>query len=136
MIERLLITLLISTLAVLAYRLFITYQRERATLVSQAIGNHHHPRLLYFGSQTCGACIAQGHYLAKLEAPFRAMVEAIDVEKMPHLAQQYGIMTLPTTILIDGTGKVRHINPGLTNPFKLTRQLEDLTTSAPGRSFP
>jgi len=35
-------------------------------------------------------------------------------------------MTLPTIILLDHQGQVRHINPGLTNPFKLTRQLEAL----------
>ena len=132
MIERLLITLLISTLAVLAYRLFITYQQERVTLISQTIDSHNHPRLLYFLSETCGACIAQGHYLAQLDTSLRALVEAVDVEKMPHLAQQYGVMTLPTTIVIDGMGKARHINPGLTNPFKLTRQLEDLMTPRSG----
>ena len=131
MIERLLITLLISTLAVLAYWLFMTYQRERATIINRTINTYRHPRLLYFSNKYCGGCIAQKQYLTQLEAPFRAIIEAVDVEKMPHLAQQYGIMTLPTTILIDGDGKVRYINPGLTNPFKLTRQLEDMVISKP-----
>lgn len=131
MVERLLITFVIGVLSMGAYQLLLLYQRRRAGLaVSTAPApNTTGPvpvRLLYFHSEHCGACIAQAHYLAALEAHHRALVEPIDVEREPALARQFKVMTLPTTILIDSRGRVRHINPGLVNPFKLTRQLEDL----------
>lgn len=116
----------LSRLAVMAYPAINYGQRRRATPVSQMTEMPNHPRLLYFGSKTCGDCIAQGHYLARLDGPFQAFIEPIDVEQSPELAQQYGIMTLPTTILIDDLGNVRYINPGLANPFKLTRQLNEV----------
>lgn len=126
MIERLLITLFIGMLAVMVYLALNTWQRRRATTVSRMTEMSPRPRLLYFKSKTCGVCTAQGHYLAQLSAPFQALIEPVEVEQSPELARQYGIMTLPTIILIDAQGQVHHINPGLANPAKLTRQLEGL----------
>ena len=124
--ERFLITLIIGVLAVGAYWLLTAYQRRRVTVAHQQMAVPGRAKMLYFRSETCGACRAQGHYLAQLDDLHRALIESIDVEQKPELAQQYNIFTLPTTILIDSQGSVRHINPGLANPFKLTRQLEEL----------
>jgi thiol-disulfide isomerase/thioredoxin len=126
MIERLLVTLLIAVLAVGIYLLFNYWQRRRASIANQQMAAPGHVRLLYFHSETCGACRAQGHYLSKLDDLHRALIEPVDVEQSPQLARQYDILTLPTTILIDREGAVRYINPGLADPFKLTRQLEDV----------
>lgn len=126
MVERLLLTLLIGLLAIVAYLILNRLQRRRATVVSQTPAAPRHARLLYFRSEHCGSCIAQRHYLAQLDDPHRTLIESIDVEQKPELARQYNIMTLPTTILIDREGRVRHINPGLANLFKLTRQIESL----------
>ena len=126
MIERLLITLLIGIVMVMTYQLLQRYQRRRVTTVTQKTVEPSQAKILYFRSDHCGACLAQGHYLEALEAHYRMLIEPIDVEQAPELARQDNIMTLPTTILIDDQGSVRHINPGLANPFKLTRQLDAL----------
>lgn len=138
MVERFLLTLFIGMLVVIAYLILSRWQRRRATVVNQTMAAPSQARLLYFRSKTCGACIAQGHYLAQLDDLHQTLIESIDVEQQPELARQYNIMTLPTTILIDDSGSARHINPGLADPFKLTRQLEGLinTSITPSSSRP
>ena len=124
--ERILIILLISVLMITANLILNHWHRRRATIAGQQIDAPGRARLLYFRSEYCGACAAQTHYLEQLDDPYRALIEPIDVEQNPEQARQYHIMSLPTTILIDYEGKVRQVNPGLTNPFKLTRQLTEL----------
>ena len=126
MIERVLITVLIGAVVFSLYHLWLMTQRRRANVTHPAPAAPGHVRLLYFRSQQCGTCAAQALYLEKLDDAHRALVESIDAVQQPDVARQYNIMTLPTTIIINRNGDVRHINPGLTNPFKLTRQLEDL----------
>lgn len=125
MLERLLITILIGALAVGAYLLLNYWPRRRAAVANQQKGTPGHTRVLYFHSEHCGACRTQGYYLAQLDDSHRALIEPIDIEQSPELARQYNILTLPTTILIDREGRVRYVNSGLVNPFKLTRQLEE-----------
>jgi thioredoxin-related protein len=126
MLERLLITLIIGIVVVVVYRLLLAYQRRRVTVASGQTAPAGRARVLYFRSDTCGACRVQGHYLDQLDDLHRALVEPVEVEQAPELARQYNILTLPTTILIDQAGQVRFINPGLANPTKLTGQLEQL----------
>ena len=126
MIERILITILIGLLAAGLYLLFNYWQRRRTTVANQQAAAPRQARVLYFHSEYCGACRAQGHYLTQLDDLHRALIEPIEVEQSPELARRYNILTLPTTILIDREGRVRYINLGPANPFKLTRQLEDL----------
>ena len=126
MYERLLLTLIIGALAVGVYLLLNQWQRRRVIVANQPVAVPGHARVLYFRSEYCGACRAQGLYLAQLDDLHRALIEPIDVEQEPALARQYNILTLPTTILIDREGSVRYINPGVANPFKLAWQLEDL----------
>jgi thioredoxin-like negative regulator of GroEL len=129
MIERFLITLIIGVLAVTAYLLLVAYQRRRATVANQSIAAPGHVRVLYFRSETCGACRAQTQALSQLDDPQQALIELVDIDQAPELARQYNIMTLPTTILIDRAGAVRHINPGVATSSGLTRQLEELMKS-------
>ena len=39
------------------------------------------------------------------------------------------MFSLPTTVLVDGRGQVRHVNYGLTDAHKLGRQLAQLVDS-------
>ena len=48
----------------------------------------------------------------------------IDTDTEPETAQRFGVMTLPTTILVDDNGAVRDVNYGLTNAHKLNKQVE------------
>ena len=86
------------------------------------------PTLLYFQSNSCSPCMTQAHYLEILEREYRDKfaMQKIDTEREPEKAARYGVFTLPTTLVIDRTGDVKFINYGLTNTFRLSRQLESV----------
>ncbi len=90
-----------------------------------------HPTLLVFGSDSCAPCLTQEIYIDKLEPGLQDIitVEKIDVDSKREFADELGIFTLPTTVLIDKSGQVRHINYGLTTASKLERQLEKIDDS-------
>jgi thioredoxin-like negative regulator of GroEL len=54
----------------------------------------------------------------------RVTIQKVDADLEPDLASKYGIFTLPTTLIVDRSGEVRHINYGLTATKNLARQLE------------
>ena len=53
----------------------------------------------------------------------RFTLQSIDVDSQPDKAKEYGVMTLPTTMIIDANGRVKEINYGLTPSHKLQKQL-------------
>lgn len=88
-----------------------------------------YPTLLYFRSDGCAACPTQARHLDQLMDRWngRVSIRKIDADAEPEAAAQFGIFTLPTTIVMDGAGIVRQINYGLTNTHKLIQQLETLS---------
>ncbi|HEX9114988.1 MAG TPA: thioredoxin family protein, partial [Anaerolineae bacterium] len=78
-------------------------------------------------TSTCVPCTVQGRYLEQVQHDFagRVAVEKIDAEVEAERASQFGIFTVPTTLIVDPAGRVRHINYGLTDARKLAHQIED-----------
>ncbi len=127
MLERTLLTFLIFMLGAAVFLLFRAYHKRRASQWPLPLpAERGKPMLLYFRSDHCSPCITQAHYLRALEQsyPGRLAIRAIDVEREVDLAVQYGIVTLPSTLLVDPNGEVQHINYGLTGATKLAQQLE------------
>jgi len=89
---------------------------------------HSRPAILYFRSDHCGPCLAQSHHLRQLQRDLdgRLAIREIDAERERDLAARYGIVTLPTTLVIDGRGQVKHINYGLAASATLAHQLESV----------
>ncbi|MFW6069110.1 MAG: thioredoxin family protein [Chloroflexota bacterium] len=130
MFERILISLALIILLLVAYGLFQARHRVRVQKavrrqVTLAMGQ---PSLLYFWSDDCAPCVTQAQFLQQLPEQVREQVrvEKIDAEKEREMAATYGVFTLPTTMLVDGQGSVRHVNYGLTDVRKLTGQLESI----------
>lgn len=125
MLERLLLSLLIVVLGWLAFQVF---QRTHRRRVSTAAALPPQPALLYFRSDACAPCYTQAMFLEPVTEKFRGRVlfEKIDADIETERARQYGVFTLPTTILVDGQGVVKQINYGLTDSHKLSRQLETI----------
>ena len=123
MIERLLLSLLLITAAFVAYQLFV--QRHRSRVEAGPAGE---PRLLYFRSSQCPPCVTQARYLEQLPSQVRdrVAIQKIDADRESDAAARYGVFTLPTTLLLDREGSIRHINYGLTDARKLARQLESI----------
>ena len=83
------------------------------------------PRVLYFRSEACVSCATQSQLWTQLDEATRQRVETVDVDAEPERAAAYGVLTLPTSLIIDGEGQVVRINYGVVPPRKLMRQLEE-----------
>jgi len=92
------------------------------------------PGVLYFTTPDCQVCIStQKPALQRLEAEMGAGVHIIEVDAtaQPELADYWGVLSVPTTFIIDGHGQPRAINHGMTSKDKLRRQLEDAIQGGP-----
>jgi thioredoxin-like negative regulator of GroEL len=135
MVERLLFVLLLSLLALLFFTLVKQRQMRQASgalgsgaLASVSAAASGQPALLYFRSDRCAACAGQTAFVQQVAERWhgRITIETIDTEQELTKAQQYGVFTLPTTLIIDSAGMVRHLNYGLADSRKLAQQLESI----------
>ncbi len=125
MFERLLLTVGLILLGIAAYVVLRQMHLRRASRVAAAAGK---PAILYFRSDTCAPCKAQGRFLEQLQAEFgdQILVEKVDADADQATAERYGVFTLPTTLIVDPQGTVRHANYGLADARKLAGQLRSL----------
>ena len=125
MLERFLITLGLALLGICAFAAFRYDHLRRASKAAVAIGK---PAILYFRSDACAPCSTQGRFLQQLQAEFgdRIVVEKVDADVEQAKAVRYGVFTLPTTLIVDPKGTVRHANYGLADARKLAGQLRTL----------
>lgn len=73
----------------------------------QEVKNSEKPILLDFWAEWCGPCQMQGPVidLAAEKLSERAVFGKVNVDEEPELAQQYGVMSIPTLVLVQN-GKV------------------------------
>jgi thiol-disulfide isomerase/thioredoxin len=127
MFERLLLTMIVALLGMVAFTTIRYWHMRRASKATATdLTPVDRPTLLYFRSDSCAPCVTQAHYLQALEGRYgsRVTIHKVDADLEPELASRYGIFTLPTTLIVDRSGEVRHINYGLTATKKLAQQLE------------
>ncbi len=90
--------------------------------------------VLYFTTPDCLVCrTAQKPALQRLEADLGAggvQIVEIDATVDTAVADYWGVLSVPTTFVIDAQGTPRSINHGLTSKEKLQRQIE-ATVSGP-----
>ncbi len=125
MADRLLISLIVVAAGLGLYLLFQRWQQVRAASVFEPTGK---PTVLYFRSDTCVPCATQARFLEQVRRQFgdRVDIQKIDADVDRERADRFGVFTLPTTLVIDGAGKVRHANYGLAEPAKLAAQLQEM----------
>jgi len=131
MITRLGVALGLIALAALSLFLLNLHQRRRATAAAGADAGgadarSPRPRVLYFRSDTCISCATQSRLFEKLDDSILQLVQKVDVDRQRDLAHAYNVLTLPTILVIDAEGQVRHINYGVVAPRRLQTQLADL----------
>ena len=104
-------------------------QRELVGSVVETLTGHGQlPSILYFTGEACTIChTAQRPALRILAASIAADVDIreIDIAVEPELARRYRVMSLPTTIVLNGAGEITDINVGFANAEVLRRQLVD-----------
>ncbi len=139
--ERILIAIAIAGLGVLAYQLVLRAQRRRATRGSLDRVATGRSGVLVFTSPTCAPCkLQQLPIIDRILVDWhdKIEVEIIDVTEKPEVAAQYGVWSLPTTIVLDAQRKVIAINQGVALEKKLRDQLAstDGFESANGNEWP
>ena len=124
MANRLLIALLVMAAGVGLYFLFQKRQQARASAAFEPTGK---PTVLYFRSDACAPCATQARFLEMVRGQFgdQIAIEKIDADVDCERAERFGVFTLPTTLVVDAAGKVRHANYGLAEPVMLAAQLRE-----------
>ena len=135
MIERFLILLgvLLAVVAVwgtLRVWRSITLRRLRSQSPFSNIVPPGKPAVVAFSAPYCRDChTLQEPALARLEQNLsqRVSVKSLSALDYPDLVEQLGILTVPSTVVIDARGTVRHLNLGYASDTKLREQLAQAT---------
>ncbi len=85
------------------------------------------PTVLYFTGEHCAQCqLQQTPILTQLREIVQINLHTIDAVAEQGLASFYGVMTLPTTVLLDGQHTPKVINHGLAPLPQLRQQVAEL----------
>lgn len=84
------------------------------------------PAILYFTTPDCAPCkTIQRPALARVQNSLGDRLQVVEVNtyEHPELAKEWGVLSVPTTFIIDASGQPRHVNYGVTPADKLIEQL-------------
>jgi thiol-disulfide isomerase/thioredoxin len=87
------------------------------------------PAILYFTTPDCVPCrTAQRPALGRLQAELGEGLQVVEVDASAQfaLADYWGVLSAPTTFIIDSAGQPRRVNHGVTNAEKLKQQIEEV----------
>jgi thiol-disulfide isomerase/thioredoxin len=93
--------------------------------------------VLYFTTADCSVCrTAQKPALEQLKAAFGELIQVIEINatERPAVADHWGVLSVPTTFIIDPQGQPRRVNHGLTSRAKLAVQLAEFLPPQPPAS--
>lgn len=88
------------------------------------------PAILYFTTPGCVPCkTVQRPALSRLQEHLGDSIQVIEVNaaSQPELADYWGVLSVPTTFIIDAHGQARRVNHGVTSAEKLQAQIEEVT---------
>lgn len=86
------------------------------------------PAILYFTTPDCVPCrTVQGPAIEELRAQYgdRLQIVKIDASERTDMADQWGVLSVPTTFIINAQGQPRHVNNGVATAQKLAQQLNE-----------
>ncbi len=131
MIERLIVAVVLLAVGVIAYRLVNRRQIQRTTALAPS-----DPLLsglkagvatiVYFTTPTCIPCKTQQvPALNRLQQELGDAVQIVrvDATEDPDAAQRWGVLSVPTTFVIDALGVTQAVNHGVAEADKLRQQL-------------
>ena len=81
--------------------------------------------LVYFTTPTCAPCkTIQRPAIERLKAELGERLEVfeIDASQQPDVAKRWGVLSVPTTFVVDSSDSVRFVNHGVTPLEKLRQQ--------------
>ena len=89
-------------------------------------------RILAFSSADCHQChTMQTPALQRVTGArkYQVSVEEIDAPASPELTQRYQVLTLPTTVVLDASGRVHAVNYGFANTQRLLEQVDEVLSA-------
>jgi thioredoxin-like negative regulator of GroEL len=132
MIERLLLVIGFAVAGVIIYQGVRWWQMRRATVTAQhdPLLTHFRdgtPGIVYFTTPTCTQCLVQQvPALERLQQRLGdngVQVIRVDATQDPDAASRWGVLSVPTTFILDANGRPLHVNHGVANTDKLMQQL-------------
>ncbi|MBI3173828.1 MAG: thioredoxin family protein [Chloroflexi bacterium] len=84
--------------------------------------------LVYFTTPTCVPCkTVQRPAIQKISEMLGNTLQVLEIDatQQPDLASRWGVLSVPTTFLIDPRGQVRHVNHGVTRAEQLLLQIHE-----------
>ena len=88
------------------------------------------PVIVYFTTPDCAPCkTVQRPALSRVMQLLGDNLEVVEIDatQRPDLARKWGVMSVPTTFLLDARGEARYVNNGVTRAEKLMEQIETLS---------
>jgi thiol-disulfide isomerase/thioredoxin len=88
------------------------------------------PAILYFTTPTCAPCLTvQRPALKALQQSLGDALQVVEVDasRRTDLADAWGVLSVPTTFVIDASGRPRHVNHGVATAEKLFAQIKEFT---------
>lgn len=85
------------------------------------------PVIVYFTTPDCAPCkTVQRPALNRVRQLLGESLEVVEIDatQRPDLAKTWGVMSVPTTFLLDARGEARYVNNGVTRAEKLMEQLQ------------
>jgi thiol-disulfide isomerase/thioredoxin len=128
MLERLLIAITIVALGIVAYRAYgwiVLRVRERRGLGLEPYQSGR-PAILYFTDPGCAPCVnVQDPALAEVQGLLGDRLQVIKIQALEQveLTDAWGVLSLPTTFIIDSNGRPRGVNHGVARAARLLDQL-------------
>jgi thiol-disulfide isomerase/thioredoxin len=133
-LERLIIVAIVVTAALAVTLMVRALARRRVALAEgrplpsalQSRLPGRDPAIVYFYGPHCGTCRQQAGVLDQIAASGAVPVVRVDATREPAIADALAVLTVPTTVIVDGRRQVRAINPGYRSDRALAAQLQAL----------
>jgi thiol-disulfide isomerase/thioredoxin len=87
------------------------------------------PVLVYFTTPDCAPCkTVQRPAIEQVSSLLGEGLEVIEIDayEQPDLAKTWGVMSVPTTFVLDARGQARYVNNGVARAEKLLEQIKTL----------
>jgi len=137
MSSRMKTTLLVVGVVVLGVVMALTGKNQQrcgclpfgtGSATSEGLSGSAHPRLLDLGATACIPCKKMAPILEELRTEYegRLDVEFVDVWRMPGVANQYGVQSIPVQIFFDASGKEVYRHEGFFAKNDILKKWQEL----------
>ena len=141
MLERLALAIVLILAGYLAYRLYGWLVMRRLARTELGLDGYMlgKPAILYFTDPGCAPChTIQDPALKQVASQYGERLQIIEVQALerPDLTNTWGVLSLPTTFIIDAKGHPRGINHGATRAPRLIDQLNAIGVAPRSQAEP